>query len=54
MKKLLLLTTLAFGLSAMAPVYAGGLMGGNPSCESGAVNVGAAHCGQKAETGKSE
>ena len=54
MKNITLLITVVLGLSTMAPVYAGGSMGGNPSCESGAVNVGAAHCGQKAKTGKSE
>jgi hypothetical protein len=53
MKKLLVLTTLVFGLSTLAPAYAGGSMGGNPSCDSGAVNVGHAPCGKKVETDKS-
>lgn len=54
MKNVTLLITLVLGLSTMAPVYAGGSMGGNPSCDSGAVNVGHAPCGNKAEKPKSK
>ena len=54
MKNIILLITLVLGLNTMTPAYASGSMGGNPSCDSGAVNVGHAPCGSKAETGKSK
>ena len=54
MKNITLLITLILGLSTMAPAYASGSMGGNPSCDSGAVNVGHAPCGSKTEAGKSK
>lgn len=47
MKQMALLLTVLLGLGTMATVQAGGSgMGGNPTCESGAVNVGHAPCGK--------
>jgi len=54
MKNITLIITLVLGLSTMAPAYSSGSLGGNPSCDSGAVNVGHAPCGNKAEAGKSK
>lgn len=52
MKIITLLFTILFGLGSTVSAYATGTLGGNPSCDSGAVHVGHAPCGKKTETDK--